>query len=58
MSGQERKKQQKCLACRRAFIAAITLAGISKFIKANKVSVLKAKLGTEPLVYCVGDVNE
>lgn len=31
---------------------------VSKLMRANKVSVLKAELGTEPLVYYVGDVNE
>jgi hypothetical protein len=56
MTGQ--KRQQKSLAGRWEFIPVITLTGISKLIKANKVNVLKAKLGTELLVYCVGDVNE
>jgi tetrathionate reductase subunit B len=31
---------------------------VSRLIKANKVSVLKPELGTKPLVYYVGDVNE
>jgi len=58
MADQKRHVLQNNPAGRREFIAAITLAGISKLIKANKVSVLKANLGTEPLVCCVGDVNE
>lgn len=31
---------------------------VSKLMKANKVSVLRAELGTKPLVYYVGDANE
>jgi tetrathionate reductase subunit B len=31
---------------------------VSKLMKANKVSVVKAELGTKPLVYYVGDANE
>jgi tetrathionate reductase subunit B len=31
---------------------------VSKLLKANKVSVLKPELGTKPLVYYIGDVNE
>jgi hypothetical protein len=55
MADQKRKQQQKSLAYRREFMAAMTLAGISKLIKADTVSLLKAKLGTESLVYFVGD---